>query len=305
REVVVCRGELVEIGGGFRIPEVMLQSGAILREVGTTNKTRLSDYAQAVGENTALLLKVHTSNYRIVGFTEEVTVADLVRLGRERGVAVMVDLGSGCLIDLRPHRMSGEPTPADILTQGADLVAFSGDKLLGGPQAGVFAGKRELVDRARRHPLMRALRLDKLSLALLERTLLAYLDPDTLPGKVPAIGLLLATEEEVRERAVNLLSRLSDRAKERLCPGLISGASRTGGGTLPTEDIPTALIALRPGSFRGLGLAEMESRLRAMEPPVVARIQDDALLLDLRTVFPEEEIFVVNALETLAEDAAL
>lgn len=313
REVVVSRGELVEIGGGFRIPEVMRQSGAILREVGTTNKTRLADYAGAIGEKTAVLLKVHASNYRIVGFTEEVSVPDLVRLGGERGLPVMVDLGSGCLIDLRRHRLSGEPTPADILAQGADLVAFSGDKLLGGPQAGIFAGKREWVERARRHPLMRALRLDKLTLAVLERTLLAYLDPEALSGQVPAVGLLLAAEDEVRARAEGLIARLSDRAKERLRPRVISGASRTGGGTLPTQNIPTALIALRrdpspdsgPDAPAALRPEEMEERLRKMAPPVVGRIQDDTLLLDLRTVFPEEEAFVLNALESLTEDAAL
>ncbi|MBI2881031.1 MAG: L-seryl-tRNA(Sec) selenium transferase [Candidatus Tectomicrobia bacterium] len=301
KDVVVSRGELVEIGGGFRVPDVMRQSGALLREVGTTNKTRLADYADALGENTALLLKVHTSNYRIVGFTEEVSVSDLVRLGRERGIPVMVDLGSGCLIDLGRHRMSPEPTPAEALSEGADLVTFSGDKLLGGPQAGVFAGRRRMVERAQSHPLMRAFRLGKLGLALLERTLLAYLDPDSLPRKVPAVGLLLAPESEVRARAERLLAGLSGRARERLRPQILPGASRAGGGTLPTESIPTALIALRQREPGGLSPDEMEGRLRGMDPPVIGRIQDDALLLDLRTVFPEEEAFVWSALESLAE----
>ena len=304
KEVVLSRGELVEIGGGFRIPEVLRQSGALLREVGTTNKTRLEDYAGAVGENTALLLKVHTSNYRILGFTEEVSLPDLVRLGRERNVPVMVDLGSGCLIDLRRHRMTPEPTPADLLAQGAGLVTFSGDKLLGGPQAGLFAGRREMVVRARRHPLMRALRLDKLSLAILERTLLAHLDPDSLPEKVPAVRLLLAAETEVRGRAEGLLSRLSDPARDRLRPEVIAGASRAGGGTLPTEEIPTALIRLPRNAPRGLSPEEMEGRLRTGEPPIIGRIQDDALLLDLRTVFPDEEAHVQTALEALAREPA-
>ncbi len=304
KEVVVSRGELVEIGGGFRIPEVMRESGAILREVGTTNKTRLNDYANAVGENTALLLKVHTSNFRLVGFTEEVSIPDLVRLGAERGLPVMVDLGSGCLIDLRKRGLSQEPTPADTLAQGADLVAFSGDKLLGGPQAGIFAGKRELVERARRHPLMRALRLDKLTLAVLEGTLLAYLDTESLPAKIPAVGFLWATQEEVRGRAERLLSQLSTKTKERLRPVVIDGDSRAGGGTLPTENIPTALVALRPDNPAGLSPDQMEARLREMDPPVIGRIQEDTLLLDLRTVFPEEEVFLRSALEALVEDTA-
>jgi L-seryl-tRNA(Ser) seleniumtransferase len=302
KEVIVSRGELVEIGGGFRIPEVMRESGAILREVGTTNKTRLKDYAAAIGENTALLLKVHTSNFRVVGFTEEVSVPDLVELGRERGLPVMMDLGSGCLIDLGKRGLSHEPTPGDILTQGADLVAFSGDKLLGGPQAGIFAGKRELVERARRHPLMRALRLDKLTLAVLEGTLMAYLDPESLPARIPTVGLLWATEEEIRNRTENLLAQLSAETKERLRPAVISGDSQAGGGTLPTENIPTALLALRPDNPAGLSPDLMESRLREMDPPVIGRIQDDTLLLDLRTVFPEEEDFLRNALEALAEE---
>ncbi len=305
KEVVVSRGELVEIGGGFRIPEVMRESGAVLREVGTTNKTRLSDYEDAIGQDTALLLKVHTSNFRMVGFTEEVGVPDLVRLGRERGLPVMMDLGSGCLIDLRRRGLSQEPTPADILAQGVDLVLFSGDKLLGGPQAGMFAGKRELVARARRHPLMRALRLDKLTLGILEGTLMAYLDPETLPANIPAVGLLMATEEEVRARAERLVSQLSGKTRERLRPAVIAGNSQAGGGTLPTENIPTALVALNPANPAGLSPNQMEKRLRKMDPPVIGRIQEDTLLLDLRTVFPHEEAFLRNALEALAEDPGL
>ena len=301
KEVIVSRGELVEIGGGFRIPEVMRQSGAILREVGTTNKTRLMDFANAIGQNTALLLKVHTSNYRIVGFTEEVTVRDLARLGREREIPVMVDLGSGCLTHLRELNTIREETPSDILGQGADLVTFSGDKLLGGPQAGIFAGHRNAVEPAKTHPLMRALRLDKLSLSILEGTLLAYLDPESVADRIPAIAFLLATESDVRERAEGLLSRLSSRAVERLRPRVVQGSSRSGGGTLPTQDIPTALIAVNPAPATNLSPDQMEARLRALDPPVIGRIQEDVLLLDLRTVFPDEEGSVLAALESLSE----
>ncbi len=302
KEVIVSRGELVEIGGGFRIPEVMRQSSAILREVGTTNKTRLTDFANAIGENTALLLKVHTSNYRIVGFTEEVTVRDLARLGREREIPVMVDLGSGCLTHLRELNTIQEETPSDILGQGADLVTFSGDKLLGGPQAGIFAGNRNAVDPAKTHPLMRALRLDKLSLSILEGTLLAYLDSESVADRIPAIAFLSATESDVRERAERLLSRLSSRAVERLRPRVVQGSSRAGGGTLPTQDIPTALIAVNPTPATNLSPDQMEARLRALDPPVIGRIQEDVLLLDLRTVFPDEEGDVLAALESLSEE---
>lgn len=302
KEVIVSRGELVEIGGGFRIPEVMRQSGAILHEVGTTNKTRLMDYTNAIGENTALLLKVHTSNYRIVGFTEEASVRDLAQLGREHKIPFMVNLGSGYITKLRKLGVIKEETPSDILGQGANLVTFSGDKLLGGPQAGIFAGDHKFADPVKRHSLMRALRLDKLSLSILEGTLLAHLDPQSVADKIPSIAFLSATEADVRERAVSLLSKLSTRATKQLRPHIISGSSRAGGGTLPTEEIPTALIAISPDPVTKSDTKKIEAQLRSFDPPIIGRVQEDLLLLDLRTVFPNEEHDVLTALESLSEE---
>jgi L-seryl-tRNA(Ser) seleniumtransferase len=291
RKVIVSRGELVEVGGGFRIPDVMRESGALLKEVGTTNKTRLQDYAEALDEETALLLKVHTSNYRIVGFAEEVSLEELSRLGREGGVPVMMDLGSGCLLDLRPHGLSYEPTPADAHRAGADLVTISGDKLLGGRQG--------LVDQVRRHPLMRALRVDKMTLTALEQTLLAYLDPDALAQKVPALRMLFQSVGGLRRRARRLVRRMSEGAHLRLRPEVQEGTSRVGGGSLPTEEIPTVLIALKPAD---ISLQALEESLRSQEPPVIARVQEDSLLLDLRTVSPREEPLLLGALEAVLRE---
>lgn len=281
REAVVSRGELVEIGGEFRIPEVMEKSGVRLREVGTTNRTRLGDYERAVTEQTGLIMKVHTSNFRVVGFTEEVDVSDLVALGRRVGIPVMHDLGSGCLIDLEPFGLEREPTVREAVASGADVVTFSGDKLLGGPQAGVILGRRESVERIRRNPLNRALRIDKLTLVALEATLSAYLKPDRALEEIRVLKVLLEPLEAVRRRARRLLTLLRRAGIEGITLSLKPGTSMAGGGSLPARDIPTWLIGVR---MAGLSSASLGDRLRGLPLPVVARIADEEVLLDARTL---------------------
>jgi L-seryl-tRNA(Ser) seleniumtransferase len=288
KEVVVSRGELIEIGGEFRIPDIMLRSGAVLREVGTTNRTHLRDYTEAIGPGTALLLKVHTSNYRVVGFTADVASRELVELGRRHGLPVMEDLGSGCLVDLRPWGFPHEPTVQEVVAAGVDLVSFSGDKLLGGPQAGIVVGRRELVQRLKKNPWNRALRIDKLTLAALEATLYAY-DAGRALETVPTLRMLTEPLAAVRRRAQRVLSRLPADLRARLAARVIEAQAQVGGGALPTVELPTAAVALgaTPEAARALDAA-----LRAGEPPVIGRIADDRLLLDCRTVLTEQ----VNAL---------
>ncbi|GAB4278107.1 MAG: L-seryl-tRNA(Sec) selenium transferase [Coriobacteriia bacterium] len=296
REVIVSRGQLVEIGGSFRIPDIMAASGATMVEVGTTNKTHLRDYEQAVTERTALLLKVHSSNYRMVGFTQEVPLEDLVALGAERGIPVYEDQGSGVLVDLAALGLPYEPTMSEAIKAGADLVSGSGDKLLGGPQAGILAGKAEIIERLKTHPLARVVRLDKMTLAALEVTLALYRDPEKVFEQVPTLRMLTMTKEEVGRRAEGLAAAISER-----CPGsfrveVVPETSRAGGGALPMADIPTCVVALTPveGS-----VVELEQRLRMGSPPVVGRIKDDRLLLDPRTLTVEDEQVVVEALAAL------
>lgn len=295
RDVILSRGELVEIGGSFRIPDVLAQSGARLVEVGTTNKTRLEDYRRALGPETAVLLKVHTSNYRIVGFTEEVPLAELAALAREAGLPCLYDLGSGSLQNLARLDITGEPSVGEALAAGADLVAFSGDKLLGGPQAGCLVGRRDLVDACRRHPLARALRIDKLCLAALEATLAHYLDDAVARDRVPTLAMLAATPQELEARARALWQGLAARLGEGARVALAPGTSRAGGGSLPEADLPTTLVAVSPAR---LGVAALEARLRAGEPPVMARVAGDCLLLDVRTLLPGQEEPLAAALET-------
>ena len=274
-EVIVSRGELVEIGDGFRIPEMMARSGAVVREVGTTNRTRIEDYREAITERTRLLLRVHPSNFRILGFTARPELGELAALGRERGIPVYEDLGSGCVVDLRPFGIE-EPLVSHSLQAGADLVSFSGDKLLGGPQAGILAGKEQLIARLRRNPLFRALRLDKMVYQALETTLRNLLFEQW--DAIPALAMIRQPAEQIRARAENFIRRAN------VAADLISGESVIGGGATPEQSIPTWLIALRCAD-----VVEAERRLRSADPPVVARIENERLLLDLRTVFPEEE----------------
>lgn len=282
-EVIVSRGELIEIGDGFRIPEIMAQSGAVLREVGTTNRTRIEDYREAINERTRLLLRVHPSNFRIVGFTARPELAELVALGRERGIPVYEDLGSGCVVDLAPFGLE-EPRPQESLRAGVNLVSFSGDKLLGGPQAGILAGDAEIIARLRRNPMYRALRLDKLILQALETTLRHVLLERW--DEVPAIRMIREPAERIRQRAEHLAAQLPPGSAE-----VVPGRSVVGGGSTPEQSLPTWLVAIRGADASGL-----EQRLRRSEPPIIARIQDGRLLLDLRTVFPEEEPELVAAL---------
>jgi len=286
-EVLVSRGELIEIGDGFRIPEIMARSGAVLCEAGTTNRTRIEDYRDAITSRTRVLLRVHPSNFRITGFTGRPTLAALVALGRERGLPVYEDLGSGCLTDLRPFGIE-EPLVADSLAAGADLVSFSRDKLLGGPQAGILVGKPELIARLRRNPLFRALRLDKLIYQALENTLRNLLLERW--DAIPALAMIRQPADVIRARAEALLARVP-----RLRAEIVPGHSLIGGGATPEQSIPTWLIAMEHDDLPGA-----ERRLRAGDPPVVARIENERLILDLRTVFPEEEGQLAAALEILA-----
>jgi L-seryl-tRNA(Ser) seleniumtransferase len=283
RGVVVSRGELVEIGGSFRIPDVMSASGARLIEVGTTNRTRLEDYRRAMDDDVGLLLKVHTSNYSIVGFSEEASIDDLVSLGKESGTPVMVDLGSGCIVDMRDLGLSHhEPTVDEVLKGGADVVTFSGDKLLGGPQAGIVLGKSRYIEQIRANPMKRALRVGKLTLAALETVLKAYMDPETVVRSLPTLRMIAADKNSVSQRAHRFAGRLKDLP---IKIAFLPSTSKVGGGSLPLEEIPTVLIALEADR---VSAQVLEGRLREQDPPVVGRIVDDRLCLDLRTVSSAE-----------------
>jgi len=295
KEVIVSRGELIEIGGEFRIPDILRRSGATLREVGTTNRTHLKDYAQAIGPDTGLLLKVHTSNYRVVGFTAAVSSRELSGLGRERGVPVMEDLGSGCLVDLRRYGFPYEPTVPEVVASGVDLVSFSGDKLLGGPQAGIVVGTSDLIGRLAKNPLNRALRIDKLTVAALEATLYAYEADDALET-IPTLRMLTETQASIRRRARGLLRRLSPETHARLRVALVDATSQVGGGALPTVELPTAAVALGTPAQPAHALDE---RLRLGHPPVLGRVLDDRLLLDFRTILPADIPALASALGSL------
>jgi len=285
-EVVVSRGELIEIGDGFRIPDIMQRSGATLREVGTTNRTRIEDYRDAITERTRLLLRVHPSNFRIEGFTARPELGELVSLGKERGIPVYEDLGSGCVADLRAFGVQ-EPLVADSIRAGVSLVSFSGDKLLGGPQAGILAGERQLVARLRRNPMFRALRLDKLIYQALETTLRNLLLERW--DQIPALRMIAESRDQLRVRSEHFAQRL-----EGLRVELVEGTSLIGGGSTPEQPLPAWLIAIDCAD-----VVEAERRCRLADPPVVARIEDGKLLLDLRTVFPEEEVELARVIRVI------
>ncbi|MGD0570517.1 MAG: L-seryl-tRNA(Sec) selenium transferase [Candidatus Sulfotelmatobacter sp.] len=287
-EVIVSRGELVEIGGSFRIPDVMAKSGAILREVGTTNRTRAADYEKAISERTRLLLRVHRSNFEITGFTEQASTAELVAIARERGIPLMEDLGSGALIDLRSLGIGGEGGVLDSLRSGVDIVTYSGDKLLGGPQAGLISGGSELVARMRSNSLFRALRVDKLIYSALEATLLAYVQHDH--DAIPTLRMMRLSQDEIGKRAEAVAARVDS---PKLKVEIVDGESILGGGAAPSSVLPTRVLAL---SCEGLSADELAARLRSSEPPIIARVEEGRVQLDLRTVFPEQDVAVIAAL---------
>jgi L-seryl-tRNA(Ser) seleniumtransferase len=295
-EVIVSRGELVEIGGSFRIPDVMSKSSATLREVGTTNRTRIADYERAINDRTRLLLRVHRSNFEITGFTEQPALDELVALAHRRNLPLMEDLGSGALIDLRSVGITGEPGVLDSLRAGIDVVTYSGDKLLGGPQAGLISGRADLVARMRSNSLVRALRVDKLTYAALEATLLAYVKRDH--DAVPVLRMMRLSKDEIAGRAEGIVSRVqsAQRKSAYVKLELVDGESVIGGGAAPSAVLPTRLIAV---THADLSADELSARLRASTPPVIARVEDGRVLLDLRTVFPGQDANLVNALASL------
>jgi L-seryl-tRNA(Ser) seleniumtransferase len=295
REAIVSRGQLIEIGGSYRLPEVMAASGAKLREVGTTNKTRLRDYEVAVTNETAVLLRVHTSNFRVVGFTEEVPLAELVRLGRKCQLPVIDDIGSGALIDLNAYGVHNEPIAAESIKAGANLVLFSGDKLLGGPQCGIIVGDKSLVEKITSHPMMRAMRVDKCTLAALAATLRLYRDPSVAERSIPLLSLLATTPANLRNRAERMAPQMTVSAAIASAEP-VQDMGFLGGGAVPTQEIPTWCVALTPADGNVTRLAQA---LRNGDPPVFGRVHKDRLLLDLRTVFPQEDISLVNAIVSL------
>jgi L-seryl-tRNA(Ser) seleniumtransferase len=297
KEAIVSRGELIEIGGEFRIPDVMTKSNSILREVGTTNRTRLADYEKAVGPNTGVILKVHTSNYRIVGFTEEAELVPLVALGKKHGIPVFDDLGSGCLIDLAAFGLQHEPTVREVLASGVDVVTFSGDKLLGGPQAGIIVGKKDIVAQIKKNPLNRALRIDKFTLAALEATLMHYLTPEEAPQTLRSLKALTEPQSDVKKRARKLIRKLIHAGIPDLTYELQDAKAAAGGGSLPTQDIPTAVVAVKSAKITA---SHMEIKLRQGALPIIVRVDEDAIMIDLRTVSEEEFGFVVDALRQTA-----
>lgn len=296
KEVIVSRGELVEIGGSFRVPDVMAKSGGILREVGTTNRTHMRDYENAIEENTALLLKVHRSNYSIIGFTAEVSLKELVELGARHGVPVMEDLGSGTFIDFSKYGLVKEPTVQESVAAGTDIVTFSGDKLLGGPQAGIIVGKKSTVDQIKQNPLARALRIDKLTLAALESTLRLYRDEEKAVRMIPTLRMLTMNIGEIETRASNLVEELKNIDKSRLEISLVERSSKAGGGALPLLELPSRCLRIR---LQGMSANALEKSLRENDPPIIGRIEDDAYIMDPRTLRDDDLPIIGKAFENV------
>ncbi|MDR2574647.1 MAG: L-seryl-tRNA(Sec) selenium transferase [Desulfovibrio sp.] len=289
-EVIVSRGELVEIGGSFRIPEILEKSGVRLREVGATNRTHLRDYQAAITENTRALLRVHTSNYRIVGFQSAVPLPQLAELARKRGLPLFEDLGSGCLVDLSPYGLPPEPTVASIIAAGADLVMFSGDKALGGPQAGIIAGRKALINEMKANPLMRALRCDKLCLAALEATLRVYLLNDAMKH-IPTLRMIAVSPKELARKARSLAARIRKATQGHCGVTLRRGESRVGGGAFPECELPTTLVCVEPAR---ISANVLKMRLLACEPPLVGRLEENAFCLDPRTIFSRDHSLIAR-----------
>lgn len=295
REVIVSRGELVEIGGDFRVPDVLSQSGAAMREIGTTNRTKIADYQKAINENTAMVLRVHPSNYKIIGFTETPPLAEIAELAHKKGLVIFEDAGSGALNSLAEYGLADEPVIGDSIADGADIVSFSGDKLLGGSQAGLIVGKRELIDRVRKHPLYRALRVDKLSYAVIESTLDSYARGKA-SDEIPVIRMITMSAENLASRAGEFLGKLNDRTIGNLNAELVQGDSVIGGGAAPSVELETTLIAL---THDQASADELEKVLRSSDPPVIARIENDKVRIDLRTVSEKDDLELLEILSGL------
>ena len=300
KEVIVSRGELIEIGGSFRVPEVMEQSGAILVDVGTTNKTHIWDYEKAINEETGVFLKVHTSNYRILGFTSSVSIEELYELKNKYNIPLVEDLGSGVLIDLSKYGLEYEPTVQDSIKKGVDIVTFSGDKLLGGPQAGIIVGKREYIDEMKKNPLTRAIRVDKFTISALEATLKLYLDEEGMKKKVPTIKMLTLSQEELENKANILKEKLKCNINDKnIGIGIVDDYSEVGGGSLPLEKLPTKCICI---SLKDLSVSKFEKSLRNFKTPIITRVYKDKIYIDMRTIKESDfDTIVKGVLETLNE----
>lgn len=297
KEVVISRGQLVEIGGSFRIPDVMRQSGAKLREVGATNKTHVADYVSALTAKTGLIMRAHPSNFQVVGFAAEVPLTDLVELARENELPVLNDLGSGVMVDVTAAGLPDEPTVQSSVAAGVDVTTFSGDKLLGGPQAGIAVGKKTLIDKMKKHPLARAVRIDKMTLAALEATLKLYFDEDAAAREIPTLAMLYASQTDLMTRAEALADRLRKAAGEAFEVTAENDASKAGGGALPLAELPTAVVVLNP---KRTSVNKLERALRLWTVPVIGRIKDGRLLLDLRTILPRDEADIEAAVGAAA-----
>jgi len=294
KEVIVSRGQLVEIGGSFRIPDVMARSGAHLVEVGATNRTHVRDYENAISDETALLLKVHCSNFRIIGFTREVFLDELVRIGKRNGLPVMEDLGSGCLVDLSRFGLMKEPTVQEVVADGVDVVTFSGDKLLGGPQAGIILGKKEIIERIKKNPMNRAMRIDKFTLSGLESILRLYLDEKIALQKIPTLDMIATPLEVVKRRAGRLVRRVRKELSGFCGVSTIETASRVGGGAMPEQNLPSIAVILEP---KEMTVSRLEQTLRQLEVPVIGRVEENRLLLDMRTVADDEVLLLAGCLK--------
>ena len=301
KKVIVSRGELVEIGGSFRIPDVMAKSGGILKEVGTTNRTHLRDYEDAIDEKTGLLLKVHCSNYSVVGFTAALSLKELVELGARHSIPVMEDLGSGTFIDFSKYGLTKEPTVQESVSTGADLITFSGDKLLGGPQAGIIVGKKEMIETVRSNPLTRALRIDKLTLAALEYTLRLYRDEEKAVTHIPTLRMLTSTREAIAQKAQRLEQALKSIEDTRLEISTIDRSSMAGGGALPLLELPSQCLRLK---IQGLSANRVEQHMRNNNPPIIGRIEEDHFIIDMRTIQEEEFSIIEQAIANLIKRTA-
>ena len=302
REVVISRGQLVEIGGSFRLPDIMARSGARLVEVGTTNRTRIADYEAAITEETALILRVHPSNFRVVGYTEEASLEQLVELGRHHGIPVMEDVGSGALIDMTQFGLKGDPVVQESIEAGVDVVTFSGDKLLGGPQAGLIVGRREIVADLTANPLARVLRPDKLTIAALESTLKLYSDPDTVADNIPTLRFIKRPLEEINRAAQRLRRRLTQTLPVTVSVEILDGFSEVGGGSLPGQCLPTKLVAISSSQPETANPNDLARAFRKADPPILGRVAEDRFLLDLRTVADSEIPDIVRAARYIFQD---